>query len=178
MKKIFALVLALVLTAALAVTCFAANAEGLDDGENATNDVKVSYQAGSAAGAVYSVDVVFDDMTFTYIDTVMGTWNPEEHDYDGTVDAHWNKTSANITVTNHSNAAIDVTVTFNENNEYTGNATAAITAGATMDLESAVGTEVDQAPEGTATLTIGGTGKSGETNSVIGTITVRITAAA
>ena len=178
MKKFFALALALVLTFALAVTCFAEYVPEMDAlGESATQNVTVSYQAGAAAATVYSVDVVFESMAFTYKDTVMGTWNPETHSYNGTVDAHWEDADANITVTNHSNAAVAVTVAFAANGEYTGDATASITDGASFTLESAVDTAFEAAPSDTATLTVAGTGTAGETAAVIGTVTVTIAAA-
>ena len=107
MKKIIAIALSLILVLSLSVTAFAASpivsTEGSDEGI-----AKGTYEAGSVAAAVYSVDVAWDGLTsFVYMDTVEGTWLPESHTYDGFVEAHW-EGEATVTVTNHSN--VDVTV--------------------------------------------------------------------
>ena len=170
MKKFFAFVLALALTCALAVTCFAAAAP-------ATGEVKATYAAGATDNTkVYSVDVTFGDMNFTYTDAGTGTWNPETHEYASGAAASWNKTTADITVKNHSNDAVAVTVSYAKDAEYTGAVTGSISEG-TFTLATAVGTAVENAPAKTVTFTISGAPVAGVNNTTVGTITVTIAAA-
>ena len=172
MKKFFALALALVLTFALAVTCFAAIAKD-GSGSESTN-VKVSYTAGGSSATVYGVDVVFEDMTFNYTAASQGTWDPDSHTYVDIAEAKWDKTSANVTVTNHSNAAIVATVAYAKG-EYQGGVVVAV-ENATLNLDSAVDTLYAAAPSAAATVKVSGHAAQGET--VIGSITVTIAAAA
>ena len=174
MKKFFALALALVLTMALAVTCFAADAEGLKVGEKATQDVNVTYQAGGTSATVYGVDVVFEDMSFTYTAASQGTWDPDSHTYKNIADPTWSKSSANVTVTNHSNAAIVATVAYDAG-EYEGDVVVTVENG-TLNLGSAVDTDYDAAPNGVATVKVSGDAAKGDNAKVVGTITVTIAA--
>ena len=109
MKKFIALALTLALAlCVLAIPTFAAPADN-------THEVEVTVNSGSAQDIVYRVDVVWDALDFTYNFNSEGVeWDPATHAYktagDGAVGA-WNKTSANITVTNHSNAAVNVSAT-------------------------------------------------------------------
>ena len=179
MKKIFALVLALVLTAALAVTCFAATVTSVPNSSN-TASVKATYAPGSTSDTIYSVDVSFGDMAFTYNDAVQGTWNPETHGYTGAVAANWTcaENANKITVTNHSNAAVDVDVTYAKAAGFEG-----ITGTITNDsytLVSAVDKATDDAElTEVSTLTLSGALDAGTAaNTTIGTVTVTISAAA
>ncbi len=165
MKKLICIALALVMTLALSVTCFADTA--------GSGEVKASYVAGGDNEApVYSVDVVFDDMDdFTYTD-VAKKWNPESHAYDIVEgEGSWNKTTANITVKNHSNAAVDVEVTYAKGS-YQGGVNGAISNGE-FELASAVGKAVGSPDSKVATLTISGKPENTMTSAtLVGTVTV------
>ena len=174
MKKITTLLAAAALTCAMGTTAFAADQDGVNTGDY-TADVKGTYQAGGASATVYSVDITWEDMSFTYTAAGQGTWDPENHSYTGGSEASWSS-SKNITVTNHSNAAVtataafqadtgytDVTMTFGENNGNT--------------IATAVGTQVGEAPSATITVTPGGTLADTANGGKIGTITVTIAAA-
>ena len=171
MKKFFALALALVLTAAMAVTCFAADITAL--GGTKTETVKVQYNEGGTSAIVYGVDVVFDEMTFTYTAASQGTWNPDTHSYEDVAQATWNKTSANVKVTNHSNAPIAASVVYDAGT-YEGGVVVAVENGS-FTLDSATGTAYAAAPNKTAIVKVSGDAAKGE--SVVGTITVSIAAA-
>ena len=81
MKK----VLAITLTMAMLFT-MTAMAENISSSSGtASVDVKGSYVQGVASDAIYSVDIVWGDMNFTYTDAAQGTWNPATHDYDNVV---------------------------------------------------------------------------------------------
>lgn len=167
MKKFFALALALVLTCTLAVTCFAAPAA-----EN--GDVTATYTKGATAGVVYSVNVAFGDMAFTYTAESEGTWNPETHAFDNKTPAAWTCTENQnkVTVTNHSNAAVNVTVTYASETAYS-TVTGSVANGS-FELPSAVGKAVGAAElTKTATLTLDGALASTHTaGAKIGTVTV------
>lgn len=81
----------------------------VNDGENSkSTDVKATYVAGSTADTVYSVDLQWGSMEFTYTGESQGTWNPETHEYDNGIAGGWTwADKANeIVVTNHSNAPV------------------------------------------------------------------------
>ena len=172
MKKFFAFALALALTLALSVTCFAATVPS-----TATNDVKATYAAtANDTTPVYSVDVAFGDMEFTYTDAAK-TWNPETHQYElqGATGAWTCATDDNkITVTNHSNAAVTATLAYAAENAY--NTVTGSFDKATLNLGSAA--ENNQAVSASAYLTLAGTLASGTTAQKVGTITVTLAAAA
>lgn len=168
MKKITTLLAAAALTCAMGTTAFAEDGVGTG---NYNADVKGTYQAGGSGAVVYSVDIAWEDMSFTYTAAGQG----ENHSYTGGSEASWSS-SKNITVTNHSNAAVtataafqadpgytDVTMTFGENNGNT--------------IATAVGTQVGEAPSATITVTPGGTLADTANGGKIGTITVSIAAA-
>lgn len=168
MKKFVALALTLTLAlCAFAIPTFAAPADQ-------SHDVDVTVNTGvGGLETVYKVDVVWDDLAFTYtFGEGAAEWNPNSHAYEtkqaeGTVGS-WNKTTANITVTNHSNAALNVTatkadvantgVTF----EFTNDALA---------LATAEGTAVDAAPSGTIACAVTGVPTS-KANFKLSTITL------
>lgn len=64
-----------------------------------------------ASSPVYSVDITWDDMTFTY-HAGQTVWDPTTHTYIQKTAAGWDKTTANITVTNHSNAEVGVDLAY------------------------------------------------------------------
>lgn len=172
MRKIIT-ILALVLTVALCAS-FAVSAvdpvniSGLTD---ATKDANVTYvEKKEDKTAVYSVDVTWTDVAFIY-NAGTTTWNPSTHEYDAAgAAASWTDGQGTVTVTNHSNAAVKATVSF----EPASNGSATVTiANNVIALASAENTDKNDAPTGSATLTAGGaptaTGK-------IGTVKVTIAA--
>ncbi len=107
-KKLAALTLALMLAASLTVS--AATTETVSGRNSKTIDVKAKYTGGTTTATVYSVDVTWGEMEFTY--SVSGTreWNPATHEYTDNASAGWTESGNEVTVVNHSNA--DVTVDF------------------------------------------------------------------
>ena len=169
MKKLLVVVLALALLCAMPLNASAVN---VGSGGSASADVKGTYVPGGTSSAVYSVDITWGSMEFTYTAASEGTWNPQTHGYDNVTPAAWScEAGANeITVTNHSNAK--VTATF----EYTPDAAFSAVKGtfseASVVVESAVGTAYDAAPAKTVTLTLS-EGTLTE-NDKVGTVTVKI----
>ena len=179
MKKLFttlAVILAFVLC--LSISAFAADPDiGANNGTD-TVDVDGVYNAGSTAAEVISVDVSWGSMIFTYNDTVEGVWDHENHEYDNSSVASWTcATDANkITVTNHSNTAVEAQLTFAKANgtdivgafdEDNGTADDGI-----MELATAVDTAVAEAPSANAYFTI--TSGSIDEDATLGTITLKI----
>ena len=177
MKKKLALVLTLAMVFSLApLSAYADTITGL--GGTARCDVKATYVAGSSGGAgatVYSVDIVWGDMAFTYTEEA-GVWNPATHETTGAGGGIWsvNNSGGNkIKVTNHSNAAVTATFSYAAAAGY-GDISGSFDK-ATLNLATAVDTEVSNAPSDTAALTLSGALASNTpANTTIGTITVTL----
>ena len=174
MKKIFAMILTLALLSMASVTAFAASPITTKGGSDSA-EVKGTYVAGGTATTVYSIDITWGSMEFTYTDASAGTWNPETHQYDNMVAAKWScAADANkIEVTNHSN--VDVTVQFSYAPESGYSEITGTFSDAKLKLDSAVETEPLNAPSGSATLSLSGALSSEKTTSTkIGTVTVTL----
>ena len=167
MKKLFAVALALALTLALSVTCFAAITAV--DG-TATKNVTAKYVAPTYSADVYGVDVEFGKMEFTYTDAAQGTWDPTTHSYLQSATAFWTADGNTVEVTNHSNVAITVTVSYKNAEGVTG--VTGTVANGNFDLAAGVVDGYDDAATGTATLTLDGAISAA--NDAIGTVTVTI----
>lgn len=174
MKKITTLLAAAALTCAMGTTAFAADQTGVNTGEY-TADVKGTYQAGGSDAVVYSVDIAWTDMNFTYTGAGEGTWDPETHQYSGSSEGAWTASNDSITVTNHSNAPVTATASYAADPDYGSTTMTFDNNGATV--ATAVGTEVASAPSATITVTPGGTLAESANGGKIGTITVSIAAA-
>ena len=172
MKKFLALALALVMICALSVTCFAEETVRIDNDEvtEAEATVKATYVPKEFSVDVYGVDVTFGSMQFTYTDTDQGTWDPDTHSYTDSAEAAWSCApgAGDVTVTNHSNVDITVTVEYDgaAGGKFNGNATA------TFDLDTAVGKAVGAADKETVALTL--TEAINATNNSLGTVTVTV----
>lgn len=144
-----------------------------------TKEVKATYYTDDKADTVYSVDIAWGDMQYKYTVSTEGTWNPSTHKFDGASETgNWScDTGANqVTVTNHSNAAVKAEFDYEAEGEYKG-----ITGsfdGSTVNLATAEGTEVLNAPKATSTLSLSGALKKNVTTpTTIGTATVTLNAA-
>lgn len=162
MKKTISLILALTMVLAMATTAFAAD---ITTTGNTSAQVTATYKEGFNGGTIYGVNISWGNMTFTYTDASKGTWNADSHQYENPKAAEWTYDSgANvITVTNHSNAPIDVTPSWTAGEDYSAvtmtfqvnNVTATKLTVATADngTDGAAGT----AQTGTITVHPGGT---------------------
>lgn len=169
MKKAISLVLAVLLATALPGSVLAVGA-----GESSSQDVTGQYVSGGESLAVYSVDIAWGNLAFTYTDAFEGTWNPETHAYEGATPASWTPNNAEITVTNHSNTEITVTPSYRAEAEYES-------AQLNFDNQSVTVESADNGEDGNPgtpekkiiTATVSGTLPEG-TNNKIGTITIQI----
>ena len=177
MKKKTALVLTLAMVFSLAP--LSAYADTIDRvGGTASHDVTATYVDGSSGGAggkVYSVDITWGDMAFTYT-AEAGIWDPTTHKTTGAEGGVWkvDKEGGNtITVTNHSNTDVTAAFSYAAAEGFTG--ISGSFDNASLDLPTAVGTAVEAAPKGTTSLSLDGALDSNTTASTkIGTITVTL----
>lgn len=159
-------------------------ASGKGEGEY-TLDIVGTFIPATAAKDVISVDIAWDAMSFTYT-AGNSTYEPATHKTT-TSDGSWSTNKPGITVTNHSNVAIDATVSFTAGTGVTAtgsfyasaDATTALAADAQkLTLDSAEGKTRkdgqadDASPKGT--LYFGVSGDAISENKDLGTITVNI----
>ena len=184
MKKILALVLALMLVLSTSVVAFAA------DPDPKEGDVKVNITSNDPSApdqdpddvdpeyAIYSVTIDTKDVEFTYEISDLSSYNPTTHQYNGA----WKegKTTGDIKITNDSNTGISVAAAFKEGDGFDGtgilNGVTSVLSGSPVSIASAaasgtsqignVGVTVSGAPTVSAgyiqarvTLTITGTTK-------------------
>ena len=174
MKKILTVILSV---AMLYVTAICASAENPITTAGGTDSaaVKATYTPGGTSPSVFSVDIVWGSMEFTYTGESAGTWNPKNHSYDGKKAAAWSCADGEnvIKVTNHSNSETTAVMEYTPETEYGG--ISGTFSDSEIMLESAVGTEVENAPSGSSKLTLSGelSDKSALSKS-IGTVTVKI----
>ena len=163
-------------TGPIPATSFTIQSEQSGDGTGSYSaDVKGTYQPGGSGAVVYSVDIAWTDMNFTYTGAGEGTWNPETHQYSGSSEGAWTASNDSITVTNHSNAPVTATASYAADPDYGSTTMTFDNNGATV--ATAEGTEVASAPSATITVTPGGTLAESANGGKIGTITVSIAAA-
>jgi hypothetical protein len=175
MKKMISVHLVLALSLCMGITAFAAEIDA--DGGEASADVKGTYVSGGDRATVYSVDVAWGSMEFTYTSYFIGNWNPDTHVYDDSTDAKWTcDADANkITVTNHSNTSVLATPSYTASGESIGIVNAEFDK-ENIYLASAVGKTMENAPTGSFLLTLSGQlNEDVEDLTVIGSVTVTIT---
>ena len=175
MKKFIALALTLAMAlCVLAIPTFAE--EKMTDLGSQEKPVNVAIAENGDVQTVYDIDVVWGSFDFTYtFDGDAAVWNPENHAYEAAAgeDAagSWNATSATITVTNHSNAALSATATTQDAANTNG-----VTFGTTnnkIQIANAEGFTKANAPSGVITYNISGTPTT-KTNFQVSTITLTI----
>ena len=167
MKKTISLILALVLVMSLGIVAFATDTTN-GTGEYSTN-VTGSYVPGTtSADTLFSVEIQWEAMEFTYHAELAGEWDAENHKYLPNTPAYW-EGKGKITVTNHSNAKISATPQYTAAQGYT-NATMKFSP-AVLKLASAEG---GNAQIGTMTVTPDGFLPEMEKPGTIGSITVTI----
>lgn len=149
-----------------------------DENQNSANfEMTGSFDPAEDEDIVYSVDVSWGSMEFTYEDEIEGTWNPATHNYDGAEPAGWNCTNGanKVTVTNHSNADVKVSFGYTPNAAYNINGSFDKTG--TTTLTRGAANDYDNADSVTASLTLDDStplDSSATAESVIGTVIVSL----
>ena len=148
MKKILATILALTMIVGMSLTAFAAPVTFTEDTATQEIPLKAEYstQDTTSYDVVYSVDVVWGDMNFTYqADGVRYGWNDQTFQYNKVIGgatgagAGWNKESSTITITNRSNTALAIDVNMT--------AVPGFTVEGQMEVASAVSGNPEQPPQ-------------------------------
>ena len=122
MKKLLIFPLTAGMALALSLSALAGNATGGTVPMETDIPVTGIYQDGSANTPVYSVDITWGNMAFTYLPGGKTTWDPTTHSYKTNTGAtaNWSYTPATETelagnqvcITNHSNASVKYTAYF------------------------------------------------------------------
>lgn len=166
-KKIIAATLALTLSMSMGNFVYAA--------EDSSADIKATYQAGKEnTDTVYSVDVKWGNLEYTYSSGVTKSWDPTTLKYQetsGTSSWTCQQGADQITVTNNSNADITASLAYDKTDS---NITGTFT-NSKIGLKSAEGTNVGESPSETTTLSL--KGALSDTTAVkkeIGNVTVTI----
>ena len=105
MKKTIATLIAVLTFGSACMSAYAASPMTAAGSDSA--DVKATYQVGGEATTVYSVDLEWGAMTFTYTDAFEGTWNPSTHEYEG---SGWTcaENSNAVTVANNGDDSVQI----------------------------------------------------------------------
>lgn len=139
--------------------------------ENA--DVKAKYVEGSESETIYSVDVEWGAMEFTYTAASQGTWDPETHTYYDIAEAEWSAEGNTVKVTNHSNAPVDAAFSYTKETGFES-----VTGTFSVDsetLDAGVENEYDKADSVTCALTLSGDlADTAADFTKVGTITVTL----
>ncbi len=172
MRKVFTIVLALILAMGLSTSSFAATSPqtitNLEDGAQTVEiGVTGTYVGSNSTREVYSVDVEWGAMSFTYSDGSSTIWNPKTHTYETLSNVGWTADGNTVTVTNHSSLPVNVEFSFEKNvymdadSTYTGKFTEPNNENTeikTVQLARATaGTEQSNAPNKIAALKLEGT---------------------
>ena len=166
MKKLFSTMIALAMLAATPLTVFATGSSS-NTGGNTEIDVNGKYIEGNAATMI-SVDITWDDMSFEYNDGER-TWDPNKHEYI-TSGGSWTNEKKTVNVKNHSNTAVKAEFSFASSLD----GIAGSFDNKTLQLETAVGKAVENAPAASTNFGISGTKIN--TDAKLGTITLNISA--
>ena len=175
LKKLAAMAMAGAMVIGTGSTVCAAPIETLPG--TSDQEVVATYTANASASTVYSVDVAWGSMEFTYTVANEGNWNPETHQFDSASEGNWscNQGQDKVTVTNHSNAPVEVGFSYTAETNYQGITGSFDKTG--EQLATAEGTKVAEAPTTTAQLTLSGKlDKSVQAGTTIGSATVSLAA--
>lgn len=187
-KKVLSILCAALLVCSMSVTAFAAEGPGAGNTDIESLNGNTEINVDIAATLVeeqpsYSVNVEWESMAFTYTD-VAKTWSTSTHTWSADTGT-WNAATSDITVINHSSAAVDVAATyaakktgeFEEDTAYKGVtigledfATKQLQAG---DSENVSGVDGDNMA--TAQLSVSGTPTENIVDATVGTVTVTVT---
>lgn len=148
MKKMVTLVTAFVLGISMCCPVFAADVPSTQ-----TVSVEAKYAGDTTKSTVYSVEITWDDMEFVYSVTGSEDWDPSTHAYVESTTDSWSS-GKGISITNHSNASVTANFTFDAKATYPD--VAGSFSLSQIQLASAEGTAVADAPTGSTTLTLSG----------------------
>lgn len=164
------------LTIAMLASTSAFAAEVNNDAGTDTAVVKATLVEGrDASPIVYSVEIEWETMEFTYYEESAATWNPSTLKYDTGYQAEgWDPSDkASVTISNSSNTDILATFTYEANAGYES-AKMNFTANELYVASADDGNGTGSVKTGTSTVTPGGKLESAADNAEIGNITITI----
>lgn len=174
MKRLSIICLSILLALSLSVTAWATNNTTVSDlNGKASIPVTATYEGTGDDTTVYSVDISWGSMTFTYMSSG-GKWNPSTHQYGAGTSGEWSYASGSnlVTITNHSNAYVQCNLQYTplvEGIEGT-------LSPSNYMFDPAIGKSTnDPTLTQSFALTLTGPLSSSDSGSDIGTITVTIT---
>ena len=180
MKKLVALALCLTTVFTLGTSASAATLNSTQAGSNSTDKQITGTYVDNSDSNVYSVDIEWSDFNFKYNTGSDGVWNPATHTYSDPEQSGWGDQTGTIIVTNHSNAGVKYTITYNKgDSKYDNFYLMRVKGWSPMtstwgNIQSAVGTTVEEAPSHNLTFYPGGTLPEGTDNATVGSLTVAI----
>lgn len=169
MKKLFAGIFVFFLMISVGALTAMAETAGLGDRDI---DVKAQYNDKTTSPKIYSLDIAWGAMEFTYNKAGTNVWNPNTHEYEPKITDGWTANGNSVTVKNHSNAVVGAFFSYASDSSYSG-VTGQFDNGF-IEFESAEGTTVENAPSGSAALTLKGVLPEGTKLTKVGEITVRL----
>ena len=174
MKKIFACLIALMMVLALTLAVSAGTIDNTSNNESKKVTIKIN--DSNTPAIVYSVDIVWGNTDFTYDFGTGSTWDPDTHTYVGGTQAGWDHDSTTVSVTNHSNAAVNLTVGFNGTEKTVShNGITSTISSVSLVLATAEGTALSSAPSTNFTVSVSGT-PTVSSEFILGTIIIAISA--
>lgn len=164
MKKLFTVITALSLCMAMSATTFAAEPIRQEN-----HDVNARRIDSELMPTVYSVDVAWGEMQFTYTKTGSMQWDASVHRYVDSTTSTWSAAGNTVSITNHSNGAIKATLSAELNSGFSGSFTENV-----FTLPTAEETAVEQAPSKNVEFTLTSGTPDSKSFEKIGTLTVTI----
>lgn len=120
MKKAASLILVSAAVLALGTTAFAEEGSAVISQGDQEIDVEAKYESSVETPTVYSVDVAWGAMRFTYAASGTKDWNADSHTYTDNIEAGWTAEGNIVRVTNHSNAQVTASFAFEALDDYPG----------------------------------------------------------
>lgn len=179
MRKLFAISIAAALALLTGVAVFAESSEKTISGnESQSINVIAKRTDTTENNVVYSVDMKWDDMTFTYHEKSTRVWNPTDHTYSEKITGEWDKNTADILVANHSNADVGYTLTCSVDSKYSnfylGTDKYSMLGKDIGTLKTAENTTVENAPSKQLTIYPLGSLPAGTNDANVATLTITI----
>jgi len=175
MKKLLAIIFAITLMCAMSVAAFAGSDTITTVPGSTDIDVNAKCDDTATTPDVYSVDVEWGAMEFTYSHTGTREWNPTTHTYTDIITAGWSATGNTVKVTNHSNKGVTAAFAFAKLGAITESITGSFAYSGALALAAGAEGSPGTAANVTATLTLSGALNSTRTAfTKVGAVTVTL----
>jgi len=175
MKKAVSILLAAALILCMGVPVYAEPIT-VNQG-SASSEVTGTYVPGTAGGTVFSVEITWSGLSFTYNGESKQVWDPTNLVYTGEARSEgWAESNAAITVKNRSNTIITATPNYEKADDYAdAGMEFAVKELYVRSAEPTGEATTGEEKSGSITVTPTGTLPEGTKDTTIGTITVTIT---